>query len=201
NADASAKPVEIAIPPAATPQASIKSVSTKSTTASAPAGSDAIKQVTLGQNGDQTEVNVLGTGKFNYHVTRLQNPERLVIDFSGAHLKTSEKTIASNLEPVREIRLGQFTPDVSRVVIDLRGPAHFNVNQTENGITVAFAAPAAVKSTPENQPAEVTTTKAEIKTDTKGSITPAQSSGQASGQASTQASTQSSAQSISIPAP
>jgi len=170
NADASAKPVEITMPPAATPQASIKSVSTKSTSASAPAGSDAIKQVTLGQNGDQTEVNVLGSGKLTYHVTRLQNPDRIVIDFTGAHLKTSEKTIASNLDPVREIRLGQFTPEVSRVVIDLRGPAHFNVNQTENGITVAFAAPAPVKSSPEAQPAAVTTTKAEP----KASITPAQ---------------------------
>jgi type IV pilus assembly protein PilQ len=190
NADASAKPVEITMPPAAAPQASVKTVSTKAQTAVvAPAGTEAIKQVTLGQNGDQTEVNVLGSGKLNYHVTRLQNPERIVIDFSGAHLKTSEKTIASNLEPVREIRLGQFTPDVSRVVIDLRGPAHFNVNQTENGITVAFAAPAAVKSTPENQPAEVTTTKADSKTDTKASIAPAQSSAQSSGQ------------SISIPAP
>ncbi len=73
------------------------------------------------------------------------------------------------------------------MVIDLRGPAHFNVNQTENGITVAFAAPAAVKSTPEAQPAEVTTTKA----DTKASITPVQSA----------TPVQSSAQAISIPAP
>jgi type IV pilus assembly protein PilQ len=186
NADASAKPVEITMPPAATPQAGIKSVSTKApATVVAPAGTEAIKQVTLGQNGDQTEVNVLGSGKLNYHVTRLQNPERIVIDFTGAHLKTSEKTIASNLDPVREIRLGQFTPEVSRVVIDLRGPAHFNVNQTENGITVAFAAPAAVKSTPEAQPAEVTTTKS----DNKASIAPAQSPAQ------------SPAQAISIPAP
>src|SRR6202161_379724 len=190
NADASVKPVEITMPPAAAAQASVKTVSTKAQTAvAAPAGTEAIKQVTLGQNGDQTEVNVLGSGKLNYHVTRLQNPERIVIDFSGAHLKTSEKTIASNLEPVREILLGQFTPDVSRVVIDLRGPAHFNVNQTENGITVAFAAPGAGKSTPEKQPAEVNTTKADSKTDTKASMAPAQSSAQSSGQ------------SISIPAP
>jgi type IV pilus assembly protein PilQ len=186
NADASAKPVEITMPPAATPQARMKAVSTKApATVVAPAGTEAIKQVTLGQNGDQTEVNVLGSGKLNYHVTRLQNPERIVIDFTGAQLKTSEKTIASNLDPVREIRLGQFTPEVSRVVIDLRGPAHFNVNQTENGITVAFAAPAAVKSTPEAQPAEVTTTKA----NTKASITPVQSPAQSPVQA------------ISIPAP
>src|ERR1700721_2165482 len=49
NADASAKPGEITMPPAATPQASIKSVSTKSSSASAPAGSDANKRGTRGQ--------------------------------------------------------------------------------------------------------------------------------------------------------
>ena len=61
-----------------------------------------------------------GTGKLNYHAMRLQNPDRLVLDFAGAHLKTSEKHIASNLDPIREIRLAQFSPEVSRIVIDLR---------------------------------------------------------------------------------
>jgi type IV pilus secretin PilQ/predicted competence protein len=172
NADASAKPVAITTPPA--PQASVKPASVKSSEATAtPSGIESIKQVTLAQNGDQTEVNVVGSGKLNYHVTRLQNPDRIVIDFTGAHLTTSEKNIASNLDPVREIRLGQFTPEVSRVVIDLREPAHFNVNATGNGVTVAFAVPAAkggaVKSSPETQPADVSTTKA----DTKAEITPA----------------------------
>jgi type IV pilus secretin PilQ/predicted competence protein len=172
NADASSKPIAITTPPA--PQAGVRPVSTKSPAASsAPSGIEAIKQVTLAQNGDQTEVNVVGSGKLNYHVTRLQNPDRIVIDFTGAHLTTSEKNIASNLDPVREIRLGQFTPEVSRVVIDLREPAHFNVNATGNAVTVAFAAPVkggAVKSSPDTQPADVTTTKADIKAE----ITPAQ---------------------------
>jgi type IV pilus assembly protein PilQ len=182
NADASAQPVAITPSPAAAPQASVKAVSTKTQTASVPAataptaGFEAIKQVTLGQNGDQTEVNVIGSAKLNYHVTRLSNPDRVVLDFSGAHLKTSEKNIASNLEPVREIRLAQFTPEVSRVVIDLRSPAHFNVNAEGNQLTVAFAPAAAnggaVKSTPEVQPTEVTTTKAVV-TPSKPVVVPA----------------------------
>ena len=167
NADATAKPAALNITAApAVPQASIKAASTKSTTATAPAsGTEAIKQVSLAQNGDQTEVNVIGSGKLNYHVTRLHNPDRIVLDFSGAHITASEKTIASNLDPVREIRLGQFTPGVSRVVIDLRQPAQYNVNASGNAVTVAFAAAAnggAVKSAPETQPADITTTKAEI---------------------------------------
>jgi type IV pilus assembly protein PilQ len=167
NADVSAKPAAITTTPApAMPQASVKPASAKNQEATATTSTfEAIKQVSLAQNGDQTEVNVLGSGKLNYHVTRLSNPDRIVLDFSGAHLKTSQKNIASNLDPVREIRLAQFTPDVSRVVIDLRSPAHYNVNASGNAVTVAFASVTtggATKSAPEAQPAEVTTTKAEI---------------------------------------
>ncbi|HEY0702872.1 MAG TPA: type IV pilus secretin PilQ [Candidatus Acidoferrales bacterium] len=167
NADVSAKPVAITTAPAA-PQAAVKPASTKTapaTTSTAPASYEAIKQVSLAQNGDKTEVNVVGSGKLDYKVTRLSNPDRIVLDFSGAHLKTSEKNIASNLDPVREIRLAQFTPEVSRVVIDLRSPAHYNVNASGNGLTVSFATGTATggaaKSTPEAQPTEVTTTKAD----------------------------------------
>ena len=167
NADVQAKPVAITTTPApAIPQASVKPASAKTQDATpTPSTFEAIKQVSLAQNGDQTEVNVLGSGKLSYHVTRLSNPDRIVLDFSGAHLKTSQKSIASNLDPVREVRLAQFTPDVSRVVIDLRSPAHYNVNASGNAVTVSFASSAtggAAKSTPEAQPAEVTTTKADI---------------------------------------
>ena len=166
NADVSAKPVAITTTPApAIPQASVKPASAKTQDATpTPSAFEAIKQVSLAQNGDQIEVNVLGSGKLSYHVTRLSNPDRIVLDFNGAHLKTLQKNIASNLDPVREIRLAQFTPDVSRVVIDLRSPAHYNVNASGNAVIVAFASVTtggAAKSTPEAQPAEVTTTKAD----------------------------------------
>ena len=149
--------------------ASVKSISTKASESKAPLSNvEAIEQVSLAQNGEQTEVNVVGSSKLTYHVLRLHNPDRIVLDFAGAHLKTSEKQIASNLDPVKEIRLAQFTPEVSRVVIDLRQPAHFDINASGNAITIAFSTEAskgttggAVKSTPAAvpQPADITTTK------------------------------------------
>jgi type IV pilus assembly protein PilQ len=168
NADVSAPPVADA---SVTTQAkaSVKPISTKaSETKAAASNVGAIEQVSLAQNGQQTEVNVVGSSKLTYHVLRLHNPDRIVLDFAGAHLKTSEKQIASNLDPVKEIRLAQFTPEVSRVVIDLRQPAHFDINAAGNAITIAFSAEAskgttggAVKSTPAAAPgpADVTTTK------------------------------------------
>jgi type IV pilus assembly protein PilQ len=167
NADASAKPVVLTTTPApAMAQASVKAASTKTQdAATTPSAFEAIKQVSLTQNGEQIEVNVRGSGKLSYHVTRLSNPDRIVLDFNGAHLRTSQKNIASNLDPVREIRLAQFTPEISRIVIDLRSPARYNVNASGNDVTVAFASDAAaggaVKSTPEVQPAEVTSIKAD----------------------------------------
>ncbi|MGC1966268.1 MAG: type IV pilus secretin PilQ, partial [Candidatus Acidiferrales bacterium] len=167
NADVTAEPV-VPAPTLKRSSASVKAISTKSSETKAPAENfEAIEQVNLAQNGEQTEVNVVGSDKLTYHVLRLHNPDRIVLDFAGVHLKTSEKNIASNLDPVKEIRLAQFTPEVSRVVIDLRQPAHFDINSTGNAVTVAFAADApsgAVKSTPAAapQPADVTTTKADL---------------------------------------
>jgi type IV pilus assembly protein PilQ len=142
--------------------ASAKPASDKVSAASA----GAIQQVNLAQNGDQTNVNVLGSGPLNYHAIHLQNPDRIVLDFSGSSLKTSVRHIASNLDPVREIRVAQFTPEVSRVVIDLRQPSEYNINATDNTVTVAFSPKASngvvVNPTASPATANLTTTKARV---------------------------------------
>jgi type IV pilus assembly protein PilQ len=180
NADASAEPVALTAPPAAKPApvlgegkpapASLKPIAAKSSESNGPSAEfQNIEQVNLAQVGAQTEVNVVGNAKLTYHVSRLHNPDRIVLDFSGARLKTSEKQIASNLDPVKEIRLAQFTPQVSRIVIDLRTPARYNVNASGNAVTVAFRAEAATPASggsSDSAPAansqldDVTTTKA-----------------------------------------
>jgi type IV pilus assembly protein PilQ len=125
----------------------------------------AIRQINLTENGGATEVNISGAGPLNYHTLRLHNPERLVLDFAGAHLIASEKHIPSNLDPVREIRMAQFTPEVSRVVIDLREPAAYRITGGGNVITVAFASKASSaageKAAPAAEPASVTTTESQ----------------------------------------
>ncbi|HEV3482192.1 MAG TPA: type IV pilus secretin PilQ, partial [Candidatus Acidoferrales bacterium] len=100
---------------------------------------EAIRQVSLAQNGNQTEVTISGSGSLTYRSQRLRSPERLVLDFARSRLATSEKHIPSNLDPVREIRMAQFTPEVSRVVIDLRKPAHYVIHGSGSGVTVSFA--------------------------------------------------------------
>ncbi len=145
---------------------SLKQIAARTSDVPVPSPSvQAIQQVTLSQDGDKTEVNVLGSGPLSYHTSRLQNPDRLVLDFQASHLKTSTRHIASNLDPVREIRLAQFTPEVSRMVIDLRGPARYNISAKGNDVNVAFAPETgAVKSAPVETPANLVTTKNEAPT-------------------------------------
>ncbi|HXQ25890.1 MAG TPA: type IV pilus secretin PilQ [Candidatus Acidoferrales bacterium] len=138
--------------------------STKSSDSKAGAASfEAIRQVHLAQNGDATEVSISGSGPLTYHSLHLQNPDRLVLDFAGSHLTTSEKQIASNLDPVREIRLAQFTPEVSRVVIDLRQPAIYNIKTDGSTVTVSFTtkSSAGATSAPAGDSATVLTIKSQ----------------------------------------
>ena len=55
------------------------------------AAHQAIRQVHLAQNGTTTEVSISGSGPLTYHSIHLQNPDRLVLDFAGSHLTTTEK--------------------------------------------------------------------------------------------------------------
>lgn len=140
---------------AASPAPVIKPVAAKSAdSAAASSALETIHEVSLTQSDGQTEVNVVGSGPLTYHAIRLQNPERLVLDFSASHLETPVKQIASNLEPVREIRLAQFAPQVSRVVIDLRQPAHYDISTSGNAVKVSFDASAPVNGEVKSAPAE-----------------------------------------------
>ncbi len=128
----------------ATPAASTDDVpvtDAKPSNTSAPG----IEHVRLEQSGGDTEVNVAGSAPLTYHVSRLAHPDRIVLDFAGAQVKTSDRSIASNLEPVRAIRLAQFSPEVARVVIELRATAPYTVNAKGNTVTVDFVGGSAAK--------------------------------------------------------
>ncbi len=99
----------------------------------------AIQQVRLAQNGGATEVSISGSGPLTYHALHLQDPDRLVLDFSGSHLNTPENHMSSSLDPVRSIRMGQFTPETSRVVIDLSQPARYSIIGKGNTVTVTLS--------------------------------------------------------------
>jgi len=129
--------------------------------ATATASSEtAVAQVGVQRVGQQTVVRVQGDGPLNYHVTRMSNPPRVVVDFDGARLATGT-TVASDYDPVQRVRLGQFKPDQVRLVIDLESQREFSVNVKDEALTVAFSDAAnavSAKSAAVAKPAEKTVT-------------------------------------------
>ncbi len=149
-------------PAAENPVAAVKPVSAVSPAANVePSSPASIRQVLLSQRGKATEVSIVGTGSLSYRTLRLRNPDRLVLDFESAHLRTSIKHIPSNLDPVRDVRVAQFTPQVSRVVIDLREAASYNIARNGDEVTVSFV-PDAGTHTPVLPVANLSVAKAAV---------------------------------------
>ena len=98
-----------------------------------------ISSVAILQNASQrASVRVEGEGKLEARAARLQNPERLVLDFSGARLGSQKTVIAGAMAPILAVRLGQFRDDVVRVVIDLTEASHFQLSHDGTAVVVAF---------------------------------------------------------------
>ncbi|MGH9738885.1 MAG: type IV pilus secretin PilQ [Candidatus Acidiferrales bacterium] len=163
--------VALVVSPAADTQNLLKSAHVASVAAVEPANPtelgaiDSIRHVNLTEDKGTATVNILASGKLTYRSMRLRHPERLVLDFAGSRLRTSESRIASKLEPVADIRMAQFRPDVSRVVIDLRdASAGYHITSAGNVVTVAFGVNAS--SDRSSQTARLVKTEAVASADT-----------------------------------
>lgn len=103
----------------------------------APANS-AIRQISVVKNGDVSEVIVSGSGAMDCRPLRLRHPSRLVLDFQSERMSAPKKT-ASNIDPIRDVRAAQFSPQVARVVIDLTKDSSYNVKHVDGGVAIEFA--------------------------------------------------------------
>jgi len=97
-----------------------------------------VAQIGVERVGQQTVVRMQGSGELSYHVTRMSDPPRVVVDFDEARLAVPSNTVASDYAPVRRVRLGQSRPDQVRVVIDLLNRAEFSVERKDQALTVSF---------------------------------------------------------------
>jgi len=112
----------------------------------APTSAAVISSVALTQDTQRAAVRVEGAGRLDVHAARMQNPERLVLDFAGARMGVQKSSIPGVSAPVRDVRMGQYRPDVARVVIDLTDNAPYQIAHEGAAIVVYFQA--------QNAPAE-----------------------------------------------
>src|SRR5690348_10821487 len=88
-----------------------------------------ISSVAITQAPEHSAVRVEGEGKLDARAARMQHPDRLVLDFVGARLAVHKTVIPGVSAPVVDVRLGQFQPDVARVVVDLTAPTSYYVTR------------------------------------------------------------------------
>jgi type IV pilus assembly protein PilQ len=122
--------------------------------AGATSTSAVISSVAITQAPERSAVRVEGEGRLDVHAGRMQNPDRLVLDFVGARLAVQKTVIPGNSAPVRGVRLGQYRPDVARVVVDLTTATPYQVSRDGAAVVISFEAPA---STPLQPVSSVTT--------------------------------------------
>ncbi len=108
----------------------------------APAGATAaaavISSVAITQAPERSAVRVEGEGRLEVHAGRMQNPDRLVLDFVGARLAVQKTVIPGISAPVRGVRIGQYRPDVARVVVDLTTASPYRVARDGGAVVIYF---------------------------------------------------------------
>ena len=84
------------------------------------------------------QVRVIGRGNLSCVPFRLDDPNRLVLDCSGAHVQVQQTPIRVDLEPVRSVRVGPFKSGVARVVVELTGQPPYSIRADGNTVVVTF---------------------------------------------------------------
>ncbi len=106
----------------------------------ASATASVISSVAVTAASQRESIRVEGQGPLEVHASRMQNPERLVLDFSSARLATQKAMMPGVSAPVRGVRLGQYRPDIARIVVDLTSAAPYQILREGPVVVVAFDA-------------------------------------------------------------
>ena len=80
---------------------------------------------------DYTRVTIESSLSISNDQMILQNPERIVVDLKGIKLNDALKQLSSQVDGlgpnIKKIRVGQFNPKVTRLVIDLKASASVKI--------------------------------------------------------------------------
>jgi type IV pilus assembly protein PilQ len=102
------------------------------------ASAKSVRRVATAGQGAALEIDIKGDGAMaSYKAFRLNNPERLVIDINGVKNRVA-KALEVNDGAVQRVRVAQFAPAVTRVVLDLNGKTEYAVTPSGDMLRVTF---------------------------------------------------------------
>src|SRR5712691_3095009 len=98
-----------------------------------------VRKVMTAGKGEALEIDVTGDGAMNsYKAFRLNDPERLVVDIKGVKDRVAKAAVDVNEGMVKRVRVAQFAPDVTRVVIDLAAKTEYAVMPSQDMLRITF---------------------------------------------------------------
>lgn len=107
-------------------------------TDSSPATIGVIQRVAVSSQPHSIAIEITLSAPFLPTGTRIENPDRLVFDFPGFKLQKENRKIPVNQGPVRTLRTALFQqdPPIARIVVDLNGPANFDIKSAGNKVVI-----------------------------------------------------------------
>jgi len=102
-----------------------------------------VKGISVVVSDRTLEVAIAIAGECGFQTLTLDNPSRLVVDFSPAAKIEAKAITEVNAFGMSNIRTGMFQPRIARVIFDFSGeiPA-YEIQKTSTGVTVKFTRPA-----------------------------------------------------------
>src|SRR5436190_8277845 len=100
-----------------------------------PAAHTAVTAVRFWTLNDATRVVIETTGEFAYTSDRVRGPDRLFFDVKGARLRLGSKgphTIPVGDHLLKQLRIAETQPGVTRIVFDLESSVDFIASQLTN---------------------------------------------------------------------
>lgn len=93
----------------------------------ASAANSAIKSARIGLTPDYTRITLESDRPLDYELSMLNNPHRVVIDLNNTQVSSALSSLSQQIDAidpfVQRIRIGQFNPNVTRLVLDLKANA------------------------------------------------------------------------------
>ena len=91
-----------------------------------------LNSVRFTSDGASTKVVLELSGKFEFETDKIENPDRLFFDFTRTKPKTLKSLMKVADSQLRQIRIGESKPGVTRVVFDLEALTNFKTTVLKN---------------------------------------------------------------------
>ena len=104
-----------------------------------------VTRVTAAETSTNVQVSIVSSAPVQYQLVKVQ-PNWIVLQIAPAKLKIQAGTLPFAGDVVKRIRIGQFSPQVVRIVVEMARPSPFRVMTSRTELALFVAVPEATQS-------------------------------------------------------